>query len=94
MSADEAAISAEVLRARAELAATVDELTTRLAPKALADDATQAAKLAAGDAGALLSGEGMPLAKNRARNVKVLLGAAAGVVVVVAVIVVKVARRR
>lgn len=93
MSADEAAISAEVLRARAELAATVDELTTRLAPKALADDAAQAAKLAADDAGALLSGRGLPVAKNRARNVKVLLGAAAGVVVIVAVIVIKVARK-
>ena len=43
-----AELSAEVLRARAELAATVDELSTRLSPKNLAADAATTAETITG----------------------------------------------
>ena len=76
-----AELSAEVLRARAELASTIDELTTRLHPKTIANEAASATKLAASDAGAFITGGGLPdYAPRRARNAKILLGAAAGVI--------------
>ena len=72
-------LSAEVLRARAELAATIDELSTRLNPKNVATEAASATKLAATDAGTFITGGGLPDgAPRRARNAKVLLGVAAG----------------
>ena len=72
-------LSAEVLRARAELAATIDELSTRLNPKNVAAEAASATRLAASDAGAFITGGGLPDdAPRRARNAKILLGAAAG----------------
>ena len=71
-------LSAEVLRARAELAATIDELSTRLNPKNVAAEAASATKLAASDAGAFITGGGLPDgAPRRARNAKILLGVAA-----------------
>lgn len=74
-----AELSSEVLRARAELAATIDELTTRLHPKHVAAEAASATRLAATDAGAFITGGGLPGgAPRRARNAKVLLGVAAG----------------
>ena len=73
-------LSAEVLRARAELAATIDELSTRLNPKNVAAEAASATKLAASDAGTFITGGGLPGgAPSRARNAKVVLGVAAGV---------------
>ena len=63
-----AELSAEVLRARAELAAT--------------------------DAGAFVTGAGLPAQPgSRARNAKIALGVAAGVVALVALAVVRRARR-
>ena len=89
-----AELSAEVLRARAELAATVDELSTRLSPRNLAADAATTAKLAATDAGAFVTGAGLPAQPgSRARNAKIALGVAAGFVALVALAVVRRARR-
>lgn len=74
-----AELSAEVLRARAELAATIDELSTRLHPKHVASEAASATRLAASDAGTFITGGGLPDgAPRRARNAKILLGVAAG----------------
>lgn len=87
-----AELSAEVLRARAELAATIDELTTRLNPKNVAAEAASATKQAASDAGAFITGAGLPDdAPSRARNAKILLGTAAGVL---ALTVITILRRR
>lgn len=89
-----AELSAEVLAARADLAATVDELSTRLSPKHLASEAATTARLAATDAGAFVTGAGLPKApSSRARNAKIALGLAAGVVALVALTVVRRARR-
>lgn len=89
-----AELSAEVLKARAELAATVDELSTRLSPKTLASEAATTARLAATDAGAFVTGAGLPRAsRSRARNAKIVLGVAAGVVTLVALTVIRRARR-
>lgn len=89
-----AELSAEVLRARAELAATIDELSTRLSPKHLASEAATTARLAATDAGAFVTGGGLPkAAPTRARNAKIVLGVAAGVVALVALTVIRRARR-
>jgi hypothetical protein len=89
-----AELSAEVLRARADLAATIDELSTRLSPKTLASEAATTARLAATDAGAFVTGAGLPKASRpRARNAKIVLGVAAGVVALVALTVVRRARR-
>lgn len=83
-------LSAEVLRARAELAATIDELTTRLSPKHVAAEATAATKLAAADAGTFVTGGGLPDgAPQRARNVKILLGIAAGALALTVLVVVR-----
>ena len=74
-------LSAEVLRARAELAATIDELSTRLNPKHVATEAAAATRLAATDAGAFITGGGLPGgAPRRARNAKIALGVAAGAI--------------
>jgi Protein of unknown function (DUF3618) len=85
-------LSAEVLKARAELAATIDELSTRLSPKYVAAEAASATKLAAADASAFLTGAGLPKGSdNRARNAKVLLSVSASVV---AVVVISILRRK
>ncbi|SDB93588.1 Protein of unknown function [Sanguibacter gelidistatuariae] len=85
-----AELSAEVLRARADLAATVDELTTRLHPKHVAAEAASATKLAATDAGTFMTGGGLPDdAPRRARNAKILLGVAAGAIALTVVIILR-----
>lgn len=87
---DRSELEAEIAVARAQLAASVDELAARLSPKALAAEAASTTKLAANDAGAFLTGNGLPVGPpSRARNAKVLLGAAAGVVVIVALVIIK-----
>ncbi|PFG35108.1 DUF3618 domain-containing protein [Sanguibacter antarcticus] len=87
---DRSELEAEITVARAQLAATVDELAARLSPKALAAEARSTTKQAANDAGAFLTGNGLPVGPaSRARNAKVLLGAVAGVVVIVALVIVK-----
>ena len=82
----------EIARTRAELAGTIDELTTRLDPRVQAKAAAQQAKQAASDTGAFLTGGGLPEEDpDRSRNVKLLLGA---VVAGVALITAAVLRRR
>ncbi|WP_454728533.1 DUF3618 domain-containing protein [Cellulosimicrobium protaetiae] len=78
----------EIARTRAELAGTIDELTTRLDPRVQAKAAAQQAKQAATDTGAFLTGSGLPEEDpDRSRNVKLLLGAVvAGVALVTAAI--------
>ncbi|UKJ63652.1 DUF3618 domain-containing protein [Cellulosimicrobium cellulans] len=78
----------EIARTRAELAGTIDELTTRLDPRIQAKAAAQQAKQAASDTSAFLTGGGLPEEDpDRSRNVKLLLGAVvAGVALVTAAI--------
>jgi predicted permease len=65
-------LEAEILRARAQLASTIDELVTRLSPKTIADNVTNQAKQAASDTGAFLVGAGLPDDDpKRARNAKI-----------------------
>jgi hypothetical protein len=80
----------EIARSRTELAATLDELTTRVSPSYQASQLAQSTRRAASDVGALVTGNGLPAGDaRRARNAKVLLGV---VVVTVAMVVVGVAR--
>ena len=82
----------EIARTRAELAGTIDELTTRLDPRVQAKQAAHQAKQAATDTGAFLTGGGLPEEDpDRSRNVKLLLGA---VVAGVALVAAAVLRRR
>lgn len=79
-------LQAEVLRTRADLAAAIDELTTRLSPSYQASRLAHDAKQAASDAGAMVSGSfgdknGPAQDPRRARNAKVLIGATLGLVV-------------
>jgi Protein of unknown function (DUF3618) len=79
-------LQAEVLRTRADLAAAIDELTTRLSPGYQASRIAHDAKQAASDAGAMLNGSsgnknGPAQDPRRARNAKVLIGATLGLVV-------------
>jgi hypothetical protein len=78
----------EIARTRAELAGTIDELTTRLDPRVQAKQAAHQAKQAATDTGAFLTGGGLPEEDpDRSRNVKLLLGVAvAGAALVVAAV--------
>ncbi len=71
---------------RAELAASVDELFTRVSPKNVASEAATKAKTATADVAAFVTGGGLPDPQEgtRARNAKALLGVAAGLVSVVA----------
>lgn len=89
-------LKAEVLRSRAELAAAIDELTTRLSPGYQASRLAQEAKQAAGDAKAMLTGDknGPAQSPRRARNAKILLGATVGLVALSAAVVTTVALRR
>lgn len=79
------ALESEITATRAELAATIDSLSLRLDPRIRAAEAKVAAVQAGSDTAAFLKGAGLPEEDpSRARNVKVLLGAAAGVVGLVA----------
>ncbi|WP_159794387.1 DUF3618 domain-containing protein [Puerhibacterium puerhi] len=86
-------LRSEVERARAELGATIDALTTRLSPAYQAQQLGDAARTAAQDAGTFLTGNGLPRDGDRARNAKVLLGAVVTCVAVVTLAVVRWARR-
>ena len=88
-------LEAEVLRTRADLAAAIDELTTRLSPGYQASRIAREAKQAARDAGTMAAGmfgnkNGPAQGPRRARNAKVLIGTtlvvALGTVVVVTVV--------
>ena len=91
-------LQAEVLRTRADLAATIDELTTRLSPGYQASRIAREAKQAASDAGAMAAGafgnkNGPAQDPRRARNAKVLIGATLVVAIGTAVVVTAVLRR-
>ena len=84
----------EVARTRAELTETLDQLATRLSPAYQANQLARATKLAASDAGAFVTGGGLPDGEpRRRRNAQVLLGAAAAGLALVVIVVVR-ARRR
>ncbi|MFE6968732.1 DUF3618 domain-containing protein [Isoptericola sp. NPDC057653] len=84
----------EVARTRAELTETLDQLATRLSPAYQANQLAKATKQAASDAGAFVTGGGLPDgAPRRRRNAQVLLGAAAAGLALVVIVVVR-ARRR
>ncbi len=86
-------LQAEVERTRRELAATVDALSLRMSPSYQAQKVKTATTTAAQDARTLFTGGGMPATDDsRARNVKVLLGAAVAVVALITISVVKRAR--
>ena len=92
-------LEAEVLRTRTELAAAVDELTTRLSPGYQASRIARNVKQAASDAGALagaaLSNKNGPAQDpRRARNAKVLIGTTLGLVALGTVIAVTAVLRR
>ena len=92
-------LEAEVLRTRADLAAAVDELTTRLSPGYQASRIAREAKQAASDAGAMATGafghkNGPAQDPRRARNAKVLIGATLGLVALGTVVVVTAVLRR
>ena len=79
----------EVARSRAELGATLDQLSTRLSPSYQASNLARNTRQAAYDARSYVTGNGFPAAEpSRARNAKILMGAAGlGVAVVVAAVV-------
>ena len=92
-------IEAEVLRTRADLAATIDELTTRLSPGYQASRIAREAKQAASDAGAMATGafghkNGPAPDPRRARNAKVVIGATLGLAAIGTVVVVTALLRR
>lgn len=87
MSSTSAAPEPEDLAAlRAELAASIDELVTRVNPKNVAGNAANQVKTATVDAAAFLTGSGLPAPEesNRSRNAKIALGIAAGLISVLA----------
>lgn len=87
-------LRSEVERARAELGATLDALTTRLSPAYQAEQLRTAVRTAAQDVGAFFTGNGLPSSdRGRARNAKALLGAVAACVTVVTVALVRRVRR-
>ncbi|WP_418275090.1 DUF3618 domain-containing protein [Isoptericola jiangsuensis] len=82
----------EVKQARRELADAVDSLTTRLSPSYQANQLARNTKQASVDARGLFTGDGLPADERRARNAKILLGAAAAGVVAAALVVVSIVR--
>lgn len=92
---DRSELEAEIRVARAQLASSVDELAARLSPKALAAEAKVTTKQAASDAGAFLTGNGLPVGPtSRARNAKALLGVVGVVVGTVALVAIVIIKRR
>ncbi|MCP2263460.1 DUF3618 domain-containing protein [Promicromonospora thailandica] len=91
-------LKAEVVRTRADLAAAIDELTTRLSPGYQAARVAREAKQAASDAGAMFTGSfdenGPAHDPRRARNAKMLIGATVGLVALGTAIAVTVVLRR
>ena len=78
-------LRADIEKTRAELVATVTELSIRTTPKYQATKVKQVVKTAAADAKSLLTGNGLPAdAPKRARNAKVLLSTASATVALTA----------
>lgn len=71
---------------RAELAASIDELVTRVSPKNIASNVAAQTKTATSDAATFLTGGGLPPTQDeiRSRNAKIALGIAAGLLSVLA----------
>jgi hypothetical protein len=88
-----AELKREVEQARRGLADAIDTLTTRVSPSYQANQFARSTKQASDDVRDLFTGEGLPADDRRARNAKILLGAAAAGAVVVALVVVKIVRR-
>lgn len=86
-------LEAEIALTRVELVDTVNALANRMKPKVLADHASATTKVAAQDTAAFLSGNGMPLEKRQARNVKVLLGVGAAVIAGVGLVILRSRRK-
>ena len=91
-------LEAEVRRTRADLAAAIDELTTRVSPGYQASRIAREAKQAAADAGAIAARafgnkNGPAQDPRRARNAKVLIGATLVVALGSVVVVTAVLRR-
>lgn len=84
----QAAIKADIARTRAELQATVDELSDRLDPRARAQEVVDEAKIAANDLKRRVTGEVRPLDEPEpTRTGWIALGAAAaGAAAVVATV--------
>lgn len=92
-------LEAEVLRTRADLAAAIDELTTRLSPGYQASRIAREAEQAARDAGTMVAGmfgnkNGPAQDPRRARNAKVVLIGTTLVVALGTVVVVTAVLRR
>lgn len=96
---DRAVLEADVRRTRAEIAATLDEITTRLSPRYQASHLARTTQQAAGDARAMVTGmvtrkKSPAPDERRARNAKILVGATLGLVALGAVAVATAALRR
>ncbi|GAB4087007.1 hypothetical protein GCM10028784_36370 [Myceligenerans cantabricum] len=93
-------LEAEVLRTRAELAATIDELTLKINPAHQAHRIAQSARQAAAGAGSRAAGKLQKEKKSpvpeehRARNTKLIVGTTLGLVALSAVTVAVVVLRR
>ncbi|WP_125772949.1 DUF3618 domain-containing protein [Antribacter gilvus] len=93
------ALEADVLRTRAELGSTIDELTTRLSPRYQAAHLAHSTREATADAGSMVAGllTGKKHAvpdERRARNAKILAGLAVGLILGTAVVAVALRRAR
>ncbi|MCF4119634.1 DUF3618 domain-containing protein [Antribacter sp. KLBMP9083] len=96
---DRKQLEADVVRTRTELAATIDELTTRLSPRYQASHLVRSTKQAAEDAGSMVAGiftrqKNPAPDERRVRNVKILVGATLGLVALGAAAVAAAALRR
>lgn len=74
----------EVARARETFEQSLSALTDRLAPASLAKEASETAKLAAADAGKVVTGHGLPADTSRRRRAVAVLATGAIVAVGIA----------
>jgi hypothetical protein len=90
-----AELEADVVRLRTELAATVDQFSERISPSYQVGRVMEATKAAASDARSFVTGAGLPADDDgaRARNVKMLLGAAGAALAFVTLTIVRAVQR-
>ena len=87
-------LEAEIVRARAELASSIDELVTRLSPKTQATNFANHTKQAASDTRTFFTGGGLPEEDpKRARNVKIFFSVASVGLALVATIIARAVAR-